>query len=82
MPLIVTFILEGSAPLILSPVYPTPAPASEEVTTEGVKEIKKGRSCPKLDFSISALDKFVNAIGVFSFAFIAFMLTSSRVLFS
>ena len=44
IPFIVTLILEGSVPLILKPVYPIPAPASEVVTTDGVDEIKKGKS--------------------------------------
>ena len=40
----VTLILEASAPLILIPVYPTPAPASDVVTTDGKTSSNTGIS--------------------------------------
>ena len=42
---------EASIPRIRIPVYPTPFPASEVVTKEGVPSNKKGKSCPKAFFS-------------------------------
>ena len=40
IPFIVTLILVGSDPLTLKPVYPTPAPASDVVTSDGVVDSK------------------------------------------
>ena len=44
IPLIVTFVLDGSVPLTRIPVYPIPVPASEVVTAEGVVSNKVGKS--------------------------------------
>jgi len=53
LPLIVTLILVRSVPLILIPVYPTPVPASDVTTTEGVLSRMYGRSCPRFTSPIS-----------------------------
>ena len=63
MPFSVTLIRVASVPLILMPVYPTPFPASELTTTDGVWLSNSGRSCPKLIAAISCLFKFVFAKG-------------------
>src|SRR5690554_1646950 len=40
IPSTVTLVLVGSTPRILNPVYPTPAPASEVTTVEGIDSNK------------------------------------------
>ena len=47
IPLAVTLMRVASVPRTRMVVYPTPAPASEVVNTEGVVEKRKGISCPK-----------------------------------
>ena len=72
----VTLTLVGSEPLTLKPVYPTPAPASDVVLMEGVKDSKKGKSCPRFCSSSSSLLMLVKDIGVRLVALKAFTFTS------
>ena len=44
IPFIVIFVDCGLTPLILIPVYPIPAPASDVITTDGKNFNKIGRS--------------------------------------
>ena len=59
----VTLTRVASLPLTLIPVYPTPAPASEVVTTDGKKFIKIGISCPRFLGLISSLVRLENVTG-------------------
>ncbi|MBA7563095.1 hypothetical protein ES708_04748 [subsurface metagenome] len=72
-----TFIRFASVPRILKLVYPTPAPASEEATKDGVKLNKYGISCPTFLSFITSLSMFVKATGTLSETLVAKMITSS-----
>jgi len=45
-------------------VYPTPAPASDVVITDGVDDRINGKSSPKFWELMSAFDRFEKATGV------------------
>ena len=64
-------------PRIRIPVYPTPAPASDVVTTEGKKFNKTGMSCPKLRLASCSLVTLVCVIGDLASTRTAFTKTSS-----
>ena len=74
----VTLTLVASLPRTRIPVYPTPAPASEVVTTDGNRSNKNGRSCPKLVDSILSFEMFVNGKGDLSLLRVALSNTSYR----
>ena len=68
----------GLTPLTLMPVYPTPAPASEVVTTEGRNLSKIGKSWPKFLFSYCSLFTLENVIGDENFTLKALTMTSFK----
>src|SRR5260221_14010296 len=68
----------ASVPRIWIPVYPTPLPASELTTTEGVWLRIKGRSWPRLACSICFLVMSVLVKGAFSPARKAFTSTGCK----
>src|SRR5664280_2543560 len=76
-PSIVTLMRFTSVPLIFIYVYPTPVPASEETTRDGVYPKRYGTSCAVLIFEISSLVTVVYVIGVSSPARVAFTKTAS-----
>ena len=74
----VTLTRVASLPRIRIPVYPIPVPPSLVTTTDGVIFRRKGKSCPRLCFSMSDLFNSENATDERISTRVAEILTSSE----